>query len=186
MTRGDADYRDTDAARMLARGIRRVAQEDGLSQRELAKRLGYKQSTILSHMALGRVPIPVDRAIDLADHLHLDHKSFVFAVLHQRFPDVPWKDWLQGTENDDRPSDAVQAIELIAQCPIDELSPGQMSVMREVAADPHAERRWLTVHEVEAIELLRRSIPDLSTRGLPRQYVAEMTRLAERKGVRVA
>jgi hypothetical protein len=62
----------------------------------------------------------------------------------------------------------VATIEAIACRPMDKLSPEQMRVMREVAADPHAERRWLTVHEVGALNLLRSLVPDLHRNGLSR------------------
>jgi hypothetical protein len=163
--RGEADYRDTDAARMLADGLRRAATEKGVSQRDLAKVLGYKQSVVLSHMALGRVPIPVDRAPQLAALLDLNQKTFILAVLGQRYPDVSWEDWSDAT-----PARHVthleRSIEKIAQRGLDELEPGQMKVMREVAADPNAERRWLSVHEVNAVNLLR---PDLTSSGLSPQ-----------------
>ena len=166
--RGQADYRDTDAARMLADGIRRAAAERGLSQRDLAKLLGYKQSVVLSHMALGRVPIPVDRALQFAAQLELDPNAFMSAVLGQRYPAVSWGD-SPVTSAARRMSHLEASIEKIAQRGLDELEAGQKKVIREVAADPHAERRWLSVHEVQAINLLRRLLPHLASDGLSRE-----------------
>lgn len=169
VTRGIADYRDTEAARMFSAGLRRTAAEQGISQREIAKSLGYKQSVVLSHMALGRVPIPIERAAQFAEHLHLDARTFLAAVLKQRYPEIDWKTSLREDETELRATHLAQSIEAIACRPIDQLAPEQMRVMREVAADPHAERRWLSVHEVQAIDLLRRLLPKIASDGLSRE-----------------
>ncbi|USR00120.1 helix-turn-helix domain-containing protein [Sphingomonas aerolata] len=154
---------------MFSSGLRRTAQVQGISQREIAKALGYKQSVVLSHMALGRVPIPVERAAQFAKHLNLDAKAFLAAVLKQRYPDIDWSTSLRGDDADLESTHLVQSIEAIACRPIEQLAPEQMRVIREVAADPHAERRWLTVHEVRAIELLRRHVPLLARDGLSKE-----------------
>ena len=59
-------YASTSAAQMLAHGLRSASQERGTSLREIGRRLKYKQPVVLSHMATGRVPIPLDRAAAIA------------------------------------------------------------------------------------------------------------------------
>lgn len=163
--RGEADFRDTRAAQMLAEGFRRTSVERGLSQRDLAKQLGYKQSVVLSHMALGRVPIPIDRAPQLAQHLGLDEHEFLLAVLEQRHPDIPWRKFAARSASADDQS-FVGAIALIAGVPVEDLTPSQRRIMLEVAAAQNPEPRWLSVHEVPAMQLLRRLRPEISTHGL--------------------
>ena len=70
-----ADYplRGTRAQSMLE-GAMKAAQAAGRSQSEVAKDLNYKTSVVLSHMTAGRVPIPIDRAKDIAKALGLDPK----------------------------------------------------------------------------------------------------------------
>ena len=88
----DNDYplADTAAARMLSEGLARAKDENGLSVRQIGKLMNYKTAVVLSHMATGRVPIPIDRAMQMADLLKLDSKSFLLAVLRQRHPEVDW------------------------------------------------------------------------------------------------
>lgn len=151
------------AAQMLADGLKRIVDIEGVSQRQLAKRLGHKQPVMLSHWATGRVPIPVERVGELADALHLDDRSFLLAVLQQRHPTVDW-DVLEDMHT---PAYAfVSQLQSIAGQPIDEFDPGQLMVMREAAADPKAPRRWLTVHELAAVELIRRMRPTFREAGL--------------------
>ncbi|PHP20458.1 hypothetical protein CG471_07005 [Sphingobium sp. IP1] len=38
--------------------------------------------------------------------------------------------------------------------------------MREVVADSNADKRWLSVHEVPAIAMLRRALPNIQTDGM--------------------
>lgn len=158
---------DTTATRMLADGLRRAMIHRGLSLRQLGKELGYKQAVVLSHMASGRVPIPIDRSPALAQHLNIDPKAFLAAVLQQRHPDVDWSllasyDLDAGVHHRSVPGD------LTGGRTYDELTPGQRKVMREAAADNRAERRWLTPHEVSAIELLRAIRPEIVEHGLER------------------
>ena len=50
---------------MLRAALDRAQREQRLSIRKLGQRLGYKQATVLSHMATGRVLVPLERAADL-------------------------------------------------------------------------------------------------------------------------
>src|SRR5688572_16263254 len=83
-------WAETLAARMLASGLKVAALERGLSLRAIGGRLEYKQPVVLSHMATGRVPIPLDRALDIAREVGLPDKPFLEAVLQQRHPGVDW------------------------------------------------------------------------------------------------
>jgi len=85
------------------------------------------------------------------------------AVLEQRHPNVDW-DVLEDRHN--AAYDFVSELQNIAGCGVEGMAPGQLKVMREVAADPRAPRRWLSVHEASAIELLRTLRPNISERGL--------------------
>ncbi|MCM8729350.1 hypothetical protein ACFO8O_00010 [Hephaestia sp. GCM10023244] len=160
----DYPYADTPAARMLSSGLQQTVARTGMSIRQLGKAMGYKQAVVLSHMALGRVPIPIDRATDLADALEIDPRDFLAAVLDQRHPDINWS--LLGA------SDAVQSMPLVTELTagrlLDELTPGQRQVIREAAADTQAQRRWLTVHETGVVDLLRELRPSMQQHGLSR------------------
>lgn len=163
----DFPFADTMAARMLADGLKRAMARTGSSLRQLGKQLGYKQSVVLSHMQSGRVPVPIDRAAQLAEQLEINVPLFLRAVLEQRHPEVNWKLLSCGPTARSKRSELVEVLETIARKPMDDFTLEQKKVMREVAADTQPARRWLTVHEVGAIEMLRRLVPDLATNGLP-------------------
>lgn len=162
----DAAYRDSAAARLLSDGLANAANEKGLSQRSLAKQLGYKQSVVLSHMALGRVPIPLERAAQLADLLGIDKRDFIAAVLEQRLPEVNWSEIIAPRTAPYRADDFVASLEAIAGGPLDGLTATQKAVMREVARDTYAGERWLSVHEVPTVALLRSLRPGITIDGL--------------------
>ncbi|QDZ08221.1 helix-turn-helix transcriptional regulator [Sphingomonas panacisoli] len=155
-------YRDTHAAQSLADGLRRLSEETGTSLRQLAKMLALKQAAVLSHMANGRMPIPLDRAEQLADALSLDKSDFLFAVLEQRHADTNWRERLAAPHS----NEVVVELEAVAGQPLDKLSPEQISVLREVAAEARPRRRWLTVHEVSLVEKLRRLRPLFGVHGV--------------------
>lgn len=161
-TAGKFPYRDTVAAQTLASGLRRLSDEKGTSLRQLAVTLGFKQAVVLSHMASGRMPIPLDRAEQLADALELDKADFLFAVLEQRHTSTNWRGELASPASDE----VVIELEAIAGQPLNRLSGEQISVLREVAAEPRPRRRWLTIHELTAVEHLRRLRPMIHVHGL--------------------
>ena len=162
----DTAYRDSAATRMFANGLENAASERGLSQRALAKLLGYKQSVVLSHMALGRVPIPLERAAQFADLLEIDRRAFLIAVLVQRLPDIDWSEIIGPSATRDKVDRFVSDLETIARGKLADLSAGQQAVMREVVADQHAGERWLSVHEVPTVALLRQMRPTIVVEGL--------------------
>lgn len=168
---------DTAAARMLSQSLARAKEERGISVRQLGKQLGYKQAVVLSHMANGRVPIPIDRAEELADALYLDKKSFLQAVVQQRHPTVSWH-LLSGTAQSSGSDGLAQELEAILGAPLKNLTKEQRGVMREVAADPHPRRRWLSVHEVPAVQELRTIYPDMKREGIPASDLSAMAALA--------
>src|SRR5689334_14158863 len=87
---GDYPLQGTRAQVMLESAMK-AAQATGRSQRQVAAELGYKTSVVLSHMTVGRVPIPVDRAKDMATTLGMDPDTFLLAVLEQRHPEIDFK-----------------------------------------------------------------------------------------------
>jgi hypothetical protein len=162
----DAAYRDSAAARLLAAGLANAANEHGLSQRSLARQLGYKQSVVLSHMALGRVPIPLERAAQFADLLKIDRREFLLAVLEQRLPDVDWSEIASSGAARSGAGELVTSLEAIAGGALDNLNSEQKFVMREVARDRYASERWLSVHEVPTVAQIRSLRPTIGTNGL--------------------
>jgi transcriptional regulator with XRE-family HTH domain len=176
MARGSHDYAGTRAARMLASALRRKSEDDGVSLRQLAKILGYKQAVVLSHMAHGRVPIPVDRAPDLARVLGLSARDFLLAVLEQRHTDVNWG---LVTSIDD---DFVEELTAIAGKPLRSLPTDQKNVLREAVADPRAPIRWLSIAELGAVELIRELRPHINTEGLDGEDRNSIRRALKPKG----
>lgn len=169
---------DTTAARMLSEGLARAKHEQGLSIRQIGKQMGYKTAVVLSHMALGRAPIPIDRAEELADTLAIDKTSFLQAVVRQRHPDVSWHLLTEGRRSS--ASDALASeLEAVLGCRLKDLSNEQRAVMREVAAEPRPRRRWLSVHELHAVEVLRAAVPDMQTEGVPSADLTAIQALLE-------
>jgi hypothetical protein len=158
-------YDNTKAARMLSEGLHRASAERATSLREIGRRLNYRQAVVLSHMATGRVPIPIDRALDFARELHLPPREFLLAVLEQRHEKIDWR-LLSG---DPDPEDFHFELAGIAGRRLDDLSTEHRRVLREVVNEPSPARRWLSVAELGAIDLLREMRPRLSADGLTAQ-----------------
>ena len=157
---------DSHAARMLSAGLEIAWRERRLSARKIAELLNYKQSVVLSHMASGRVPIPIDRAEQIADVLHLDREEFLKAILRQRHPEVDWR-FIEGQAEGASSEGLAHELSVSMGKPLGELSMEQRAVMREVAADPQPRRRWLSVHELIAVETIREARPSISSEGMP-------------------
>jgi len=162
---------NTRAKKMLADALKRVDQDKGWSQRQVAAMLGYKSSVIVSHMAHGRVPVPLDRALDYARLLSIDPAEFVLAVLEQRYPDIDFmrlliggKDNLAGGRTEHEWM--IEDLEAAAGKPLNEITPKQLRILREVAADANAERRWANINEVALLDIIRAQRPDLADNGL--------------------
>lgn len=165
----DQSLAETAAAKMLSAALKRASEERGMSLRKLAKMMEYKQAVVLSHMSLGRVPIPLDRAEQFADVLGIDKPTFLRAVLEQRHPEVEWS-LLSGAAVDQAIGSDPLAEELqaILGKALKDLSKSQRRVLREVASDAEAARRWLSVQELPVMELVRQWRPGVVEHGLSR------------------
>jgi len=179
----DPDYplANSQATRMLAEALARANEERNLSQRQLAKILNYKTSVVLSHMALGRVPIPVDRALDFARLLNMDAPKFLLAVLEQRHPDIDFgRTFGISTKSkpvsvEGRESYTLEELESIAGKPLDELPVDRINILREAVADPNASRRWLDLGELQLMEAIRAARPS-GLSPVERRKVADFIR----------
>lgn len=166
--RSDYPYEETRATQMLASALKRAWDEKRLSQRTLAKQLGYRSSVVLSHMASGRVPIPIERVDDYAQLLAIDEGEFLLAVLEQRYPHLDFRN--MGAKTEPQSEDGLlEELELIAGQPLSSLPPSQMNVVREALADHQAQRRWLSLNELPVVEFLRRTFPELREQGLDQE-----------------
>lgn len=154
MSRDGYQWADTAAAKMLLSGLARARDQMGVSVRQLAKSLGYKQAVVLSHMATGRAPIPIDRAEQIATALEIDPGKFLRAVLDQRHPEVRWK-MITGEAGATETDNLAAQLEIILNAPLSDLNSEQRRVLREVAADRSPGQRWLSVHELPMIEAIR-------------------------------
>jgi hypothetical protein len=160
-------HAETEAAMLLAGAVADRAR-DGISLRELGRRLEYKQPVVLSHMATGRVPIPIDRALEIARTVGLSPRKFVLAVLEQRHPGIDWSMIV------DPQTDFAGELETIAGSSLDELPAERRSVLREAVLDPHPSRRWLSTAELPAVDLLRQIRPTFRTEGLSQRDKLEL------------
>ena len=158
----DYPLQGTRAQTMLDEAMQR-AQLAGRSQRAVSKELGYKSSVVLSHMTSGRVPIPVDRAPEMARNLGMDAATFVLAVLQQRHPDFDFRSLFNISYSSDR---TVARLEAIAGCSLDSLPTETRSMLEEVVAARHPRRRWLSPAEVSTMELVRDLRPDAGVSGI--------------------
>jgi hypothetical protein len=153
-------YASSAAARLLNNGLKTAAVERKLSLREIGRRLGYRQPVVLSHMASGRVPIPIDRATDIAREVGLDAKQFLEAVLEQRHPEIDWSLITVPTAT------FCGEMERLAGKSLDELEAGHQRVLKEAVEERDPEARWICDAEVPAMQLLREQFPSVSTAGL--------------------
>jgi transcriptional regulator with XRE-family HTH domain len=153
-------YADTTAAKMLAAGLRSAAQERGLSLREIGRRLGYRQPVVLSHMASGRVPIPIDRAPEIARQVGISPDHFLEVVVRQHHPEVEWG-LITG-----KPDPFLSYLQNEAGTALNALSVGHHRVLREVVQDSAPEERWLSIPEIAAVKFLRELFPNLPAAGL--------------------
>lgn len=157
------NVRGTTAQRMLDAAVREKQRLSGETQREIASRLGYKSSVVLSHMSTGRVPIPVDKALLIADELALDRNAFLLAVLEQRHADIDFRQLFSLTFSSGH---VAARLEAAAGCSLDDLPSETLTVLEEVLAARSPKRRWLTVAESQAMDLIRRLRPRVSAEGL--------------------
>lgn len=161
-TPGDYPLKDTRAQVMLEHAMK-LAQAKGRSQREVAAALGYKSSVVLSHITAGRVPIPVDRAVDIANELGMPKEAFLLAVLEQRFPKVDFNSLFNVAFSSNR---TVARLEAAAGHSLDDLPAETLAMLEEVVAARNPRRRWLAPAELSTMDLIRSLRPDSPYSGL--------------------
>ncbi len=172
-------YADTEAAMMLSSALKRL-QARKKSIRDVGRELNYSQATVLSHMATGRVPIPIDKAPEIAKAVGLPPSQFLMAVMDQRHPEVTHLLSTKGREFEDMDLGFAHELEAIAGVPLDKLTPEQKEVMRQVVTEARPHRRWLSHAEIPALQLLRDLSPSFTTQGLTQsQRTALMNALTD-------
>lgn len=148
-------YMDTAAALMLRSALDQYVRRKKSSLRKLAKELGYKQSTMFSHMANGRIAIPIDRATELADVLEMPRAVFVSAVVKQRYPEVV--DALAAGAD----SSGLQMDLAGVRSSDPRLTKMQQKILHELSRDTCPEERWLAAAEVPLVKFLRTELPQV-------------------------
>lgn len=154
-------FADTEATLMFRSMLDRYVQRNRTSLRKLAAMLGYKQSTVLSHMASGRVPIPIDRAAEFADHLDIPRAVFLPAVLKQRHPDI--LDAVVGSS--DGSTFRVDLTDIVGITNA-KMTKTQQKIVQEMLRDARPEERWLTPTEVPLVNFFREASPQIFECGL--------------------
>lgn len=156
-------FEETHASKMLRRALQEAAIERGMSIRKVGKQLGYKQATVLSHMATGRVPIPLDRAMEFATQLQMPAGEFLLAALEQR---VPGAAQAIKSSRHSPASDFAAKLELIAGLPLDQLPQEHREVLMEVVAERYPRRRWLSLPALRAVLEIQGERPSFQDLGL--------------------
>jgi hypothetical protein len=165
-------YATTRAARALSDALNEMSTGAQVSLRTIAGRLNYKSAVVLSHMRTGRLPIPVERAIEIAHAVGLEPEPFLALVLEQRYPDVDLTKALTGASVAPLRDVATKAISLLdelkdlAGMAFEDLPAPTIGVIREVVSDPRPRRRWLGVSEARIMDIIRDERPDLSSDGV--------------------
>lgn len=156
-------YADTQAATSLKSALAEAKVRQKKSLRQIAKQLNYKQAVVFSHMANGRIPIPVERAIDIAAALDLNPASFLKMVLKQRFPTVS----LPFDETHSQQQNMSTDINLAGLgVSLSDATPTQLRIIHEVLRDHKPEERWLSISEVFAVSEIRKLRPGIMRDGL--------------------
>lgn len=153
-------HADTDAALALQLAINTAKVKNKTSLRTIAKQLNYKQAAVLSHMANGRIPIPVKRIKDIAIVLDLNPEAFFKLVLKQRCPEIS-----SSVEDDGTNHYALLSDLRHPDMPLGlaNATPSQMRIIREVPHDDHAAERWLSPHEIRYVNEIRKLKPEVVT-----------------------
>ena len=164
-------YAGSKAAIALSKALQDCSDRDGLSLRTIAGRLGYKSAVVVSHMRTGRLPIPVERATEIAAAVGLDPADFLGLVLEQRFPGMNLS-FLPSNNAAAETAEPSQSQALLVELAdlggkaLENMSTEHLGVIREVVADRNPRRRWLTIAEANIISALRAARPDLMQDGL--------------------
>lgn len=149
-------FADTEASMLFRALLDQYVHRNNSSLRKLAAELGYKQSTVLSHMASGRVPIPIERAAEFADHLNVPRATFLPAVLKQRHPDV--LEAVAATVGEPYQQHHLSSSVGIQNS---KMTKSQQRIVQEMLRDSYPEERWLTPAEVPLINFLRNATPEI-------------------------
>lgn len=151
------------AASLLREGLARAKIERNVSARKIALGLGYKQPVVLSHMASGRVPVPLERAVEIAGAVGLPPSAFLLAALEQREPKATQ---LMRSPEAGRAESFVGELQALAGGSLEELPGEHKQVLREVVADRAPGRRWLSLPELRVVAELRTAAPHMGSAGL--------------------
>ena len=147
---------DTRASLLLRDALTQHMRQHGTSLRKEAERLNISPA-VLSHMANGRVPIPVDNAPMLAKAFDIPPGAMVAAVLQQRFPEtvkeIDLSAAVAGSESQ------TNRLEFVLGKPLEDLTPDQQEVVREVVDSSSPRARWASVSEAPVLRLLREMRP---------------------------
>ena len=166
-------FSETRAAGMLREAIGCQS----ASLRSLAKLLDYKQATVLSHMANGRIQIPLERAADIARVMGMEPGDFLLAAIEQRTKDailLDKSDFFE-THAGGFQTNLMMIAGIDAGRGLDDLTEVQKRIIREVVAESQPERRWLSVAELPTMIQLRRLRPSISHDGLGDRDMAAIT-----------
>jgi hypothetical protein len=151
---------------MLRGALAQAKARRGLSARTIAARMGYKQAVVLSHMASGRVAIPLERVTDIAEHVDIDASAFLLAAVEQRVSGA--SGLLAGAYRSTARVDSfVGDLSAIAGKGLDCMDDDTKRILREVVADPNPARRWLSLAELPLMLTLRTKFPSITSEGLP-------------------
>lgn len=155
-------HADTDAARTLQSAINKAKVKNKTSLRTIAKTLNYRQAAVLSHMASGRIPIPVERAEKIAVALDINPSAFMKMVLKQRYPNMS----LAVEQHVFEHQALLNGLDASLPPGLNNATPSQMRIIREVLRDDHASERWLSPHEVFFVSEIRKLRPGIIADGL--------------------
>ena len=155
---------ESEAAVCLRRALDRLKREEKRSLRSVARELGYKQPVTISHMANGRMLIPVERAHDIALVAGIDPEYFQKIVLKQRYPNVEFNFQQEQRTMFQLSSDVSSALGEFEDGQMPSLS--QSRVIREVLRDERAAERWLSPHELLTVQIIRRLRNNFTAEGL--------------------
>jgi hypothetical protein len=158
MTVTSLTYADSRAAAMLAEGLKRYTAQHPGGLRAVAADLEIKQATVLSHMATGRIGIPLDRATELASKLEINVADFCLAVLEQRAPTVykALDDELVLLESSRLPTGLR---EVLAGVTSDRITDEHTQIIGEILATKRPAEKWMRPLEDDIVRVVRDIFP---------------------------
>ncbi len=152
-------HAQTAAAALLRTALATYTAQHKGGLRALSVELGMRPPTVLSHMANGRMPIPLERAGQIADALHLDRLTFCLAVLAQRAPSIATIFHAElGLSQADAPI-APTVKETIRRALQSPPSDGLIELLRRALQTPAPLEHWVDGEEFELLRAIRRETP---------------------------